>query len=114
MDAKKIEAKEVVSASKKLGRKDAVALIKGAETVPWCITLDNSKGISRLRFWAKNRRVNGINDLPVFMHQGRAGWTFLVTGLARRPSGINGRIRCDPLPLQTVGKKSHARLSFWN
>ena len=21
--------------------------------VPWCITLDNSKGISRLRFWAK-------------------------------------------------------------
>ena len=44
----------------------------GATTVclPWCITLDNSKGISRLRFWAKNRRVNGINDLPVFMHQG--------------------------------------------
>ena len=39
-------------------------------TVPWCITLDNSKGISRLRFWAKNSRVNGINDLPVFMHQG--------------------------------------------
>ena len=38
--------------------------------MPWCITLDNSKGISRLRFWAKNRRVNGINDLPVFMHQG--------------------------------------------
>ena len=44
-------------------------------TVPWCITLDNSKGISRLRFWAKNRRVNGINDLPVFMHQGTAGLT---------------------------------------
>ena len=22
-----------------------------AKTVPWCITLDNSKGISRLRFW---------------------------------------------------------------
>ena len=40
--------------------------------VPWCITLDNSKGISRLRFWAKNSRVNGINDLPVFMHQGTA------------------------------------------
>ena len=39
--------------------------------MPWCITLDNSKGISRLRFWAKKRRVNGINDLPVFMHQGR-------------------------------------------
>ena len=38
--------------------------------MPWCITLDNSKGISRLRFWAKNSRVNGINDLPVFMHQG--------------------------------------------
>ena len=33
-------------------------------------TLDNSKGISRLRFWCKNSRVNGINDLPVFMHQG--------------------------------------------
>ena len=43
---------------------------EGGEEVPWCITLDNSKGISRLRFWAKNRRVNGINDLPVFMHQG--------------------------------------------
>ena len=40
--------------------------------MPWCITLDNSKGISRLRFWAKNRRVNGINDLPVFMHQGNS------------------------------------------
>ena len=39
--------------------------------LPWCITLDNSKGISRLRFWCKNSRVNGINDLPVFMHQGR-------------------------------------------
>ena len=38
--------------------------------LPWCITLDNSKGISRLRFGAKNSRVNGINDLPVFMHQG--------------------------------------------
>ena len=37
--------------------------------LPWCITLDNSKGISRLRFWAKKRRVNGINDLPVFMHK---------------------------------------------
>ena len=33
MDAKKIEAKEVVSASKKLGRKDAVALIKAANKV---------------------------------------------------------------------------------
>ena len=33
MDAKKIEAKEVVSASKKLNRKDAVALIKGANKV---------------------------------------------------------------------------------
>ena len=42
----------------------------GLQLLPWCITLDNSKGISRLRFWAKNRRVNGINDLPVFMHQG--------------------------------------------
>ena len=41
--------------------------------LPWCITLDNSKGISRLRFWAKNSRVNGINDLPVFMHQGTSG-----------------------------------------
>ena len=44
--------------------------LKADFEVPWCITLDNSKGISRLRFWAKNRRVNGINDLPVFMHQG--------------------------------------------
>ena len=33
MDAKKIEAKGVVSASKKLDRKDAVALIKGANKV---------------------------------------------------------------------------------
>ena len=33
MDAKKIEAKEVVSASKKLDRKDAVELIKGANKV---------------------------------------------------------------------------------
>ena len=47
-----------------------VFLLTRARNLPWCITLDNSKGISRLRFWAKNRRVNGINDLPVFMHQG--------------------------------------------
>ena len=33
MDAKKIDAKEVVSASKKLSRKDAVALIKAAKKV---------------------------------------------------------------------------------
>ena len=33
MDAKKIDAKEVVSASKKLSRKDAVALIKAAQKV---------------------------------------------------------------------------------
>ena len=33
MDAKKIDAKEVVSASKKLSRKDAVALIKVAKKV---------------------------------------------------------------------------------
>ena len=44
--------------------------VERGKALPWCITLDNSKGISRLRFWAKNRRVNGINDLPVFMHQG--------------------------------------------
>ena len=31
MDAKKIDAKEVVSASKKLSRKDAVVLIKAAK-----------------------------------------------------------------------------------
>ena len=43
--------------------------VVSSNAVPWCITLDNSKGISRLRFWAKNRRVNGINDLPVFMGQ---------------------------------------------
>ena len=43
--------------------------------LPWCITLDNSKGISRLRFWCKNSRVNGINDLPVFMHQGTQSLT---------------------------------------
>ena len=24
--------------------------------VPWCITLDDSKGISRLRFWAKKQQ----------------------------------------------------------
>ena len=55
--------------------------------LPWCITLDNSKGISRLRFWAKNRRVNGINDLPVFMHQG----SVVVVRSTRVPSGMVGR-----------------------
>ena len=53
--------------------------------VPWCITLDNSKGISRLRFWAKNRRVNGINDLPVFMHQG-------TRAVQQRLFGVNVRV----------------------
>ena len=48
--------------------------------VPWCITLDNSKGISRLRFGAKNSRVNGINDLPVFMHQGSLSFTKRSSG----------------------------------
>ena len=33
---------------------------------------DNPKGISKLRFRAKVNRVNGINDLPVFMHQRHA------------------------------------------
>ena len=56
--------------------------MKSTGMLPWCITLDNSKGISRLRFWAKNRRVNGINDLPVFMHQGRFPGDF--PDLARR------------------------------
>ena len=37
---------------------------------------DNPKGISKLRFRAKVRRVNGINDLPVFMHQRRAAQLF--------------------------------------
>ena len=49
---------------------ETLELVDSANVLPWCITLDNSKGISRLRFWCKNSRVNGINDLPVFMHQG--------------------------------------------
>ena len=58
-----------------LGLEQSVELVERAldgcgDAVPWCITLDNSKGISRLRFWTKNSRVNGINDLPVFVHQG--------------------------------------------
>ena len=55
--------------------KDGRTLRINEAEVPWCITLDNSKGISRLRFWAKNSRVNGINDLPVFMHQGSSSVT---------------------------------------
>ena len=53
-----------------LARSEGYERYFGCNLMPWCITLDNSKGISRLRFWAKNSRVNGINDLPVFMHQG--------------------------------------------
>ena len=30
---------------------------------------DNPKGISKLRFWGKNRRINGISELPAFMQQ---------------------------------------------
>ena len=26
------------------------------DSLPWCITLDNSKGISRLRFWCKKEQ----------------------------------------------------------
>ena len=33
---------------------------------------DKPKGISKLRFWGKNRRVNRINDLPIFMQQRRS------------------------------------------
>ena len=64
------KARDPITA-KKMRYKNRVSAKKRATTtndLPWCITLDNSKGISRLRFWAKNHRVNGINDLPVFMH----------------------------------------------
>ena len=33
------------------------------------MTPDKPKGISKLRFWGQNRRVNRINDLPIFMQQ---------------------------------------------
>ena len=56
-------------------------------TLPWCITLDNSKGISRLRFWGKNRSVNGINDLPVFMHQGSTATRSNCSRHRPRPRG---------------------------
>ena len=32
---------------------------------------DNPKGISKLRFWGKKRRINGISELPAFMQQRR-------------------------------------------
>ena len=32
---------------------------------------DNPKGISKLRFWGKNRRINGISELAAFMQQRR-------------------------------------------
>ena len=34
-----------------------------------CMIPDNPKGISKLRFWGKNRRINGISELPAFMQQ---------------------------------------------
>ena len=34
-----------------------------------CMIPDKPKGISKLRFWGQNRRVNRINDLPIFMQQ---------------------------------------------
>ena len=64
-DAKRAVDRAVEQVEANRGATDSTA-----KALPWCITLDNSKGISRLRFWAKNSRVNGINDLPVFMHQG--------------------------------------------
>ena len=68
--------------------------ISNAE-LPWCITLDNSKGISRLRFGAKNSRVNGINDLPVFMHQGSAMPQIGQSpGSSRIISGCIGQVYC--------------------
>ena len=33
------------------------------------MTPDKPKGISKSRFWGQNRRVNRINDLPIFMQQ---------------------------------------------
>ena len=30
---------------------------------------DNPKGISKLRFWGKNCRINGISELAAFMQQ---------------------------------------------
>ena len=69
----------------------ALKLRRDAAQLPWCITLDNSKGISRLRFWCKNSRVNGINDLPVFMHQGNCHPENKVSlGLVE---GVNNKIR---------------------
>ncbi len=34
-----------------------------------CMIPDNPKGISMLSFWGKNRRINGISELPSFMQQ---------------------------------------------
>ena len=31
-------------------------VLRAGFLLPWCITLDNSKGISRLRFWAKKQQ----------------------------------------------------------
>ncbi len=86
MDAKKIEAKEVVSASKKLGRKDAVALIKGANKVivakgrkvqsfpggkvPWCINTGKSLIPLTLLFLAQKRNLLIPLELSGVMHQG--------------------------------------------
>ena len=80
------------------------------DSLPWCITLDNSKGISRLRFWAKKRRVNGINDLPVFMHQGTAAAPTKMTSgttshsLARPVTNA----RTGPHACQTMATSSSA------
>ena len=36
-----------------------------------CMIPDNPKGISKLRFWGKNCRINGISELAAFMQQRR-------------------------------------------
>ncbi len=47
------------------------------------MTPDKPKGISKLRFWGQNSRVNRINDLPIFMQQRPVEVLSLETGERR-------------------------------
>ena len=51
-----------------------ISFIEEARSFSWrcCIIPDKPKGISKLRFWGQNYRVNRINDLPIFMQQRRS------------------------------------------
>ena len=69
---------------------DVESLERGAEWKSFrrcCMIPDKPKGISKLSFWDQNRRVNRINDLPIFCNNAATGREIGISRLFRQKAG---------------------------